>query len=109
MDAEEVLKAIESGRLDGDLFNIDNAVVERREKIRVTAKVDDYLIGDRVRVNTKASPAYIHGELGTIVGKARTKLLMRFDRPVGRFSSVDENGISHGVEVKVPLSIIDKV
>ena len=107
--APDVVNAIKSGAMDSFLADFENAINERRASKRKTATISDFVIGDRVRVNTYASPQYIHGETGTIVNMHRTKLTMRFDRPVGRFSRVDEKGISHPIEVKVPTSIVDKV
>lgn len=107
--APDVVNAIKSGAMDSFLADFENAINERRASRRTTTTISDFAVGDRVRVNTLASPQYIHGETGTVVNMHRTKLTMRFDRPVGRFSRVDEKGISHAVEVKVPATIIDKV
>jgi ribosomal protein L21E len=107
--APDVVNAIKSGAMDSFLADFENAINERRASRRTTTTISDFAVGDRVRVNTYASPQYIHGETGTVVNMHRTKLTMRFDRPVGRFSRVDEKGISHAVEVKVPATIIDKV
>ena len=43
--------------------------------------------GDRVWINHSARPLYLHGEPATVIGLADDTVVVRLDRPVGRFTN----------------------
>jgi hypothetical protein len=42
-------------------------------------------VGDRVRINHRARPLYLHGHTGTVAGFYGQSVIVRLDQPVGRF------------------------
>jgi hypothetical protein len=42
-------------------------------------------VGDRVRINHRARPLYLHGRTGTVAGFYGQSVIVRLDQPVGRF------------------------
>src|SRR5829696_6344055 len=42
-------------------------------------------VGDRVRINHRARPLYLHGQVGTVAGFYGHSVIVRLDQPIGRF------------------------
>src|SRR5918995_1481930 len=42
-------------------------------------------VGDRVRINHRARPLYLHGHTGTVAGFYDQSVIVHLDQPVGRF------------------------
>lgn len=88
--ADALISAIASGEFDGELARIRAVVIERAEllrKERTMAFVAELGIGDRVRIDQMVTPKYLRGALGTVTGWAGQKVVVRLDRPIGRFET----------------------
>lgn len=89
-DAQAVIDAISNGELDLHIEALAEVVSRRVELLR--AARDAVLMatlrkGDRVRINHSARPLYLHGEPATVIGLADDTVVVRLDRPVGRFTN----------------------
>jgi len=103
---EHVTSMIATGALDKTLAEIERAIDARASSLRTVRTANDFDIGSTVRFNSHCGTAYLRGRTAVVVGKARTKLTVVLDSPVGRFVKVVD-GISTSVDIKVPPSIID--
>lgn len=99
---------ISSGDYDADLDIISQAVNERLMKNRASRKNADFGIGDRVKFNDFCGTKYLRGHTAKVVGKKKTKVVVRLEAPTGRFVRIGPNG-PESVDVTVPPSIIDLV
>lgn len=109
MDTAVLKHAIESGKYDDDLDALHALIGDRLTTVRRSRTLADYKIGDRVKLNDYCGTQYIRGMTATVVGLARTKMTIKLDHPIGRFSHVTPDGRVEGSEVKVPPSIVDLV
>jgi len=100
---------IENGEMDKQLHDLRRLVDTRLALIGATKKLDDFGIGDKVRINDRCGTTYLRGESATIVGKRRTKLAINLDNPKGRFIRKMASGEILSAEVIVPLEIVDKI
>ena len=85
-----ILTEILTGDHDAQLDAIVDAVKQRRKASRnaaATINLASIAVGDRV-VLKDVSPKYMIGQTATVVDKRRTKIEVRLDNPVGRFSDV---------------------
>jgi len=87
---QAVVEVIARGELDGELAVL-GAVINQRVRLLATARSMTALaslrVGDRVQINHSAKPNYLHGQAGTVTGWAGQKVVVRLDRPVGRFTT----------------------
>lgn len=107
--SEEFLTQLNDGMYDDDLEALKQAIKDRQTTTRESRSIADYKMGQRVVFNDYCGTKYMRGQTGVVVNRYRTKLLVKLDRPVGRFSTTDASGIVEGAEVKAPPSILDLV
>jgi hypothetical protein len=87
---QTVVEAIASGELDDELAVL-GAVINERVRLLATARSMTTLaslrVGDRVQINHRAKPNYLHGRDGTVTGWAGQNVVVQLDQPVGRFTT----------------------
>lgn len=105
----DVVSKIENGDFDSRLNALEKAVVERKSLMRSAVTIDDFRIGDRVVMNERCGTKYLRGEQGVVMGIRRTKLVIQFDNPTGRFARKHSDGTIYSSDVVVPLEIVDKL
>ncbi len=98
VSAETICDMIARGVLDAHLSDISIAVNDRRKGTR---EFMDLTVGSRVVLNDLCGTKYLRGEKATVTGIRRTKLTIRLDNSVGRFSNVSD--------IVVPINILDLV
>lgn len=108
VNPEFVLQQIASGALDERLSEIIKAAEDRLVATRRSRTVAEYNIGDEVVVNDFCGTKYLRGHRAIVVGKNRTKLVIKLKHPTGRFARVVDGNLE-SAEVRVPASIIDHV
>lgn len=104
-----VVSAVERGDLDAKLDLLESAVLERKSKIRSAVTIADFSVGNRIKVNERCGTRYLRGETGVVVGIRRTKLVVHFDNPTGRFARKHADGSIYSSDVVVPIEIVDKI
>lgn len=104
-----IVSAVERGELDAKLDLLESALLERKSKIRSAITIDDFVVGNRVKVNERCGTRYLRGETGVVVGIRRTKLVVHFDNPTGRFARKHADGSIYSSDVVVPIEIVDKL
>lgn len=108
MTFDELVTLIDSGTFDDSLPLLAAKINDRTTAVRKTRTVDDFHIGDLVRINDYCGTPHLRGATAVVIGRARTKLTITLDKPVGRFVQVVD-GISRSVDIKVPPSIVDVI
>ncbi len=87
---QAVVEAIARGELDDELAVL-GAVINERVRLLATARSMTTLaslrVGDRVQINHRAKPNYLHGRDGTVTGWAGQNVDVQLDQPVGRFTT----------------------
>jgi ribosomal protein L21E len=87
---QTVVEAIARGELDDELAVL-GAVINQRVRLLATARSMTTLaslrVGDRVQINHRAKPNYLHGRDGTVTGWAGQNVVVQLDQPVGRFTT----------------------
>jgi hypothetical protein len=102
MTLENILAELASGKLDKDLATLSKAIDTRRSSLGQAS----FGLGDKVVFNSQCGTRYIVGHTATVVGMKRTKIVVKLDKPVGRFVRY-VNGEAVSPEVTVPAAIID--
>jgi hypothetical protein len=100
---------ISSGEFDAQLPEIFRAVESRMAEIRAVKTPQDFGIGDVVRFNNQCATRYLVGHTARVVGMKRTKIVVKLEKPTGRFSRVMANGEIESASITVPISIVDPV
>ncbi len=98
-----LLDQIASGELDPHLTAIAEAIrarVELLETIASAKALAELGVGDRVRINHRATPRYLHGIDGTVVALEGDAATVCVHRPVGRFKSG---------EIRCPPLVLDRL
>lgn len=108
IDIHDIRSVIASGSLDDHLQDIIDAAEARQRAARISRDSSEYMIGDRVKFNSLCGTKYLHGQYATVVGRRRTKITVKLERPMGRFAHV-VNGQVVSSDIIVPVSIVDKV
>lgn len=83
MDYRELVESIKFGKLDEYLDGIALAVSERRKSMQ--PQIWEFAMGERVRIKSTAKPTYLRGAKATIKKINRTRIVIDFDEPQGRF------------------------
>lgn len=105
--SQTILADIASGVYDAQLDAMESAMKMRLTQVRRQRTSKDYSIGDKVVFNNYCGTKYLWGMSATVVGKKTTKVVVKLDTAVGRFSRyVDGQSVSSNITV--PVSIIDK-
>jgi hypothetical protein len=102
---QQVLRGI----YDEHLADMQTAIEERLTTIRKSAKMTDFGVGDKVKVNSYCGTQYLRGSTATVIGMRQKKLLIKLDAPVGRFVRVMADGTRESSDIVVPPSILDKI
>lgn len=105
----DLVDAVEKGTFDDKLDLLEKAVMDRKSKIRSSITISDFIVGNRVKVNERCGTRYLRGETGVVVGIRRTKLVIQFDTPTGRFARKNSDGTIYSSDVVVPVEIVDKI
>lgn len=108
MDTDTLTLQIERGLLDNELAAIEAALTARLTVTRSTRKATDFCVGDKVKINSYCGTQYIRNATASVIGKSRTKIVIKLDRPVGRFIRT-VNGVVESSDISVPPSILDKI
>ena len=104
---ETLEAAIASGQLDGDIGRLSSAVDARLEQVRASKKATDFGIGDKVKFNSHCGTRYLVGHTARVVGMKRTKIVVKLDKPMGRFAHVSSTGVLESASITVPIAIVD--
>jgi hypothetical protein len=102
MTLENILAELASGRLDKDMAALSAAIDARRSQMEQAS----FGLGDKVVFNNQCGTRYIVGHTATVTGMKRTKVVVKLDKPAGRFVRY-VNGEAVSPEITVPVSIID--
>ena len=94
---------IASGALDPHLTQIAEAICARSLLLQTIASakaLTELAVGDRIRINSQATPRYLHGIEGTVVDLDEQSATVCVHRPVGRFKSG---------EIRCPPLVLDRL
>jgi hypothetical protein len=120
--ARSVLDAIESGEIDDYLRTIVRVANERIVTISpgttptppippvsaVGLTIDDLGLGDSVRFNARCGTKYLIGATARVVGFKRTKVVVKIDKPKGRFARLTPDGVV-SLDVTVSPVLLERV
>lgn len=98
-----LLDQIASGALDSHLTQIAEAIRARSMLLQTIASAKalaELTVGDRIRINSQATPRYLHGIEGTVVDLDEESATVCVHRPVGRFKSG---------EIRCPPLVLDRL
>ena len=85
---QALVERIQAGELDAELPVLAAAIAERQQLLAAAQALitrANLRVGDRVRINHRARPLYLHGRIGTVAGLYGQSVIVRLDQPVGRF------------------------
>jgi hypothetical protein len=85
---QALIERIQAGELDAELPVLAAAIAERQQLLAAAQALitrASLRVGDRVRINHRAQPLYLHGHTGTVAGFYGQSVIVRLDQPVGRF------------------------
>jgi hypothetical protein len=85
---QALIERIQAGELDAELPVLATAIAERQQLLAAAQALitrANLRVGDRVRINHRARPLYLHGQVGTVAGFYGQSVIVRLDQPVGRF------------------------
>jgi hypothetical protein len=104
-----VVRQIDAGVFDKELADLEKAIQMRIRKVRTTRSNRDFGIGSKVVFNDLCGTKYLHGAPATVTDIKQKKLVVKLDKPVGRFVRHDASGNLCSVAISVPPSIVDLV
>jgi hypothetical protein len=85
---QALVERIQAGELDAELPVLAAAIAERQQLLAAAHALitrASLRVGDRVRINHRARPLYLHGHTGTAAGFYGQSVIVRLDQPIGRF------------------------
>jgi hypothetical protein len=85
---QALVERIQAGELDAELPVLAAAIAERQQLLAAAHSLitrSSLRVGDRVHINHRARPLYLHGHTGTVAGFYHQGVIVRLDQPVGRF------------------------
>ena len=100
---------IELGKLDFALADIMASCQARLDKICASKTTADFGIGDRIRINERCGARALVGCEGAVIGKKRLKVVVKLDKPAGKYFVTRSDGTKESSDITVPLSILDKI
>lgn len=89
-DIPALTRAITNGALDRQLLVLQDAINQRLDTLAARSTATALLElspSDRVEINHTARPKYLYGTRGTVTSLAGQHVIVRLDRPIGRFQS----------------------
>lgn len=98
-----LLDRIAAGELDPHLIAIAEAIRARSELLETVASAEalaELRVGDRVRINHRATPRYLHGIEGAVLALDDEGATVCVHRPIGRFKSG---------EIRCPPLVLDRL
>ncbi len=98
-----LLDQVAAGALDPHLTRIAEAISARSLLLQTIASakaLNELTVGDRIRINSQATPRYLHGIEGTVVDLDEESATVCVHRPVGRFKSG---------EIRCPPLVLDRL
>jgi hypothetical protein len=98
MNVSKIQEMILRGELDEHLPALRKEIDTR---VLLTREFIEWVEGDRVRINERCRPKYLCGVEATITGVRRTRVTIRLDKTVGRFSSERD--------ITIPVDLLDKI
>lgn len=104
----DIMNNIHEGLYDSQLADIIRAANARQTVVRGSTSIATFGIGDIVEFNNLCGTRYLVGERAQIVGKRRTKVIVKLENPKGRFIRHTADG-PISADITVPTSIIDLV
>jgi hypothetical protein len=106
---EEVKSAILSGKFSyEEMSELALTIDSKLSSSRTARTISSYGVGDKVKFNSLCGTKYLHGETAIVTGSARTKLIVKLEKPIGRFVRTID-GKAESVDIRVPPSIVDLV
>lgn len=99
----QLLEAIADGELDPHLAALTHAINARLNllhTVRSATALAQLNAGDRVRINDRARPRYLHGLHATVVELDDQAAIVCVHRPIGRF---------HSGEIRCPPLTLDRL
>lgn len=88
-DLTDLAERIRRGELDAELRRLAPVLTRRLRLLSVAEtllRLASFRAGDRVLINHHLRPLYLQGLAGTVMGTRGEQVLVRLDRPVGRFA-----------------------
>ena len=85
---QALVERIHAGELDTELPVLAAAITERQQLLAAAQALvtrANLRVGDRVRINHRARPLYLHGHTGTVADFYGQSVIVHLDQPVGRF------------------------
>jgi hypothetical protein len=98
-----LLERIAAGEFDPHLIAIAEAIRARSELLETVASAEalaELRVGDRVRINHRATPRYLHGVEGAVLALDDEGATVCVHRPIGRFKSG---------EIRCPPLVLDRL
>jgi hypothetical protein len=108
MTEQELIDNIHAGLYDSHLTAIQSATNSRLAAARGTRTLASFGVGDIVEFNNLCSTRYLIGERAQVVGKRRTKIVVKLENPTGRFVRHTADG-PVSADITVPMTIVDLV
>jgi hypothetical protein len=96
---QALVERIHAGELDAELPVLAAAIAERQPLLAAAHSLitrASLRVGDRVRINHRARPLYLHGHTGTVAGFYSQSVIVRLDQPAER--SRDRLSCSHATK-----------
>lgn len=90
--------AIITGEFDNELDLIAQSIKTRKGMLQLAFK-STLKVGDKVKFNDQTKPTYMRGMLATIVKVNRERVMVKMDKPTGRFTGT----------ITTPVSLLEKV
>lgn len=83
---QALVERIRAGELDAELPVLAAAIAERQQLLAAAQALitrASLRVGDRVRINHRARPLYLHGHTGTVADFYGQSVIVRLDQPAG--------------------------
>lgn len=90
--------AIITGEFDNELDLITRSVQTRKEMLQAAFK-NTLNVGDKVKFNDQTKPTYMRGMVATIIKVNRERVVVKMEKPTGRFAG----------NITTPVSLLEKV
>ncbi|MGH7747542.1 MAG: hypothetical protein ACREQ5_22700 [Candidatus Dormibacteria bacterium] len=94
-------KRIGAGHLDDRLHELGQAIARRLYLLSALDGIEvkrGFTTGDRVAIRPTVRPRYLHGLQGTVECWLGSRVMVRLDRPIGRFIDARVRCLPDGLE-----------